>query len=46
MMGESKLIKILGTDGMPFNPTPLEIFADKIAEENNVSFSLKDNGLS
>lgn len=46
MMGESKLIKILGTDGMPFNPTPLERFADKLAEENNLSFNLKDNGLS
>lgn len=45
-MGESKLIRILGTDAMPYNPTLLEKFADKLAEKEQVTFNLKENRLS
>ncbi len=46
MMGESKLIRILGTSEMPYQPTSLEKFADRFAERNNVVFNVRDNGLS
>ncbi len=41
----TKLIKILGTEDVPHNPTELEMLAEEVAQNHGLELAVKENGL-